>query len=398
MPRRFTLSLLAWPVLLHAQSTPATPPPGPLANTSVVAADGTAHITRVVPLPNVLSAEARAAWARPGSDAASMEPDVFKRRIGTQAWQDGAGKQSQAAYPVTITDTTMAGVRVHIVDPLPTAKSGPVTGPGSPPAFAGDPFHYSALAASAPAVTVSPSTPVHTDRVLLCLHGGGFDSDSGSYSESIPIANLTRTRVVSALSRLSPENAYPAALDDAIAVYRELLKTHAPAHIAIYGTSAGAILTGEVAARIKQLGLPQPAALGIFSGFGDLSLTGDSGAIFTLSGFTGPLPLPPAAEAGSGKSRVLPTYVGTANVRDPVLSPNLGDLHGLPPTLFLTSSRDILLSSTADMERAWLRDGVASQMVVFDGLPHAFWLNIDLPESREAYATMARFFLEQMGR
>jgi acetyl esterase/lipase len=76
-------------------------------------------------------------------------------------------------------------------------------------------------------------------------------------------------------------------LDDAIAVYKELLKTYKPTHIGIYGTSAGAILTAEVTAQLKQLNLPLPGATGIFSGMGDLSQDGDSMAIYALNGFSG---------------------------------------------------------------------------------------------------------------
>ncbi len=94
------------------------------------------------------------------------------------------------------------------------------------------------------------------------------------------------------LYRLSPESPYPAAVDDSIAVYRELLKTYKPDHMVIYGTSAGAILTAEVAARIKQLGLPMPAALGIFSGMGDFARDGDSLAIYALFGLSGHLDPP----------------------------------------------------------------------------------------------------------
>jgi acetyl esterase/lipase len=49
-----------------------------------------------------------------------------------------------------------------------------------------------------------------------------------------------------------------------VAVYKELLKTYQPKRIGIFGTSAGAILTGEVAARLKQSGMQLPGALGIF--------------------------------------------------------------------------------------------------------------------------------------
>ena len=66
----------------------------------------------------------------------------------------------------------------------------------------------------------------------------------------------------------------PAAVDDAIAVYKEMLKTYKPKNIGIYGTSAGAILTAEVTAKIKQLGLPMPGATGVFSGTGDFEPRG----------------------------------------------------------------------------------------------------------------------------
>jgi acetyl esterase/lipase len=170
-----------------------------------------------------------------------------------------------------------------------------------------------------------------------------------------------------------------------------LLKTYKPEHMVIYGTSAGAILTGEVAVRLKQLHLPLPAAMGIFSGSGDYSQAGDSGAIFGLHGLSGPLPWPP--------DRADPmSYIGTTSPRDPVLSPLYADLHGMPPTLFLSSERDMLLSSTAILHRAFLRAGVDARLIVFEGLPHAFWNNASLPEAQEAYGYMTAFFTEQLNR
>jgi monoterpene epsilon-lactone hydrolase len=384
--------MLSFPALCSAQAKSGTLPPGPTTDSSVIDADGTAHITRVVPLPKVLSAEARAKWSKPISDAVPPTTTAPQRRPGIDAWQKAEGQRAQAAYPVKVSESEVGGVPVRIIDPLPDQKVGPVSGAGS----VGDPLHYSVIPGAASAKGEADAAPVrvHADRVLMCLHGGGFDSDTGSYTEAIPIANLTRSRVVSVLYRLAPEHPFPAAVDDAVAVYRELLKTYAPNHIAIYGTSAGAILTGEVAVRLKELNLPQPAALGVFSGAGDLSSLGDSDSIamYTFNGLGGYHPVPkPHAKAPS-------PYIANHDPNDPVLSPNHTDLHGLPPTLFVTSGRDLLLSSTADMERAWLRDGVQSQMVFFDGLPHYFWGDVDLPESREAFATMARFFDQYLGK
>jgi epsilon-lactone hydrolase len=239
------------------------------------------------------------------------------------------------------------------------------------------------------------TTPLHVpkasaDKVLLDLHGGGFDSDSGSYTETIPIAYYARVPVVAALYRLAPEHPFPAAVDDAVAVYRELLKTHKPEQIAIYGTSAGAILTGEVAVRLKQLSLPEPAALGIFSGFADFARPGDSIFLYGLRGFTGYLETPVAGE----KHNL--SYVGSADLKNPVLSPMYADLKGMPPALFVTSGRDLLLSGTTDLHRAFMRAGDDARLMVFDGLPHAFWYNPELPESIEANKAMAKFLAEHL--
>ena len=351
MPRRLrsicTLSAISVTMAFAQQ------PSIPQANSSHIDTDGTAHITRVVPVPKTVSPQAQANLARPASDAPTHET-LAQRRSGTDTWQARAGEASADAFPVHIESRAIAGIPIRDVTPI-------------------------------------DATPLHPANVLICLHGGGFNSDSGSLTESIPIANLTHTRVVSVLYRLAPEHPFPAGLDDAIAVYRDLLKTYKPAHIAIYGTSAGAILTAEVAVRLKQLNLPQPAALGIFSGLGDLSLAGDSQAMYALNGLSGHLDPPDPTRHNT-------EYIGSSNPRDPVLSPLYADLHGLPPTLFLTSGRDLLLSGTTILHRAFLRHGVDARLIVFEALPHAFWNDVSLPESREAYQFMADFFSTHLNR
>ena len=326
---------------------------GPETDTSVIDANGTAHITRVVPVPRDLSPEAQASVGRVVSDAAKPET-LAERRSGTDAWQARAGAAMKAVYPVNISDGEIAGVPVRIVTPvqMPTAK---------------------------------------LQRVLICVHGGGFNSDSGSLTESIPIANLTQTKVISLLYRLAPEHPFPAAVDDAVGVYKAVLKQYEPQNIGLYGTSAGAILTAEVAVRLKQLKLPLPAALGVFSGMGDFSRSGDSEAMYALDGLSGHLD-PPAPGVHDTE------YVGTTDPRDPVLSPLFADVQGFPPTLFITSTRDLLLSGTTILQRHFYESGVEAEMVVFEGLPHAFWNDVSLPESREAHKVMAEFFDSHLGK
>ena len=349
------LVLMASAALVAQQPAPqpTTAAQAPTADTSYIDAQGTAHVTRIVPVPQTISPQAQLSLGRAEPDQGPPQ-SLADRRAMTDKYTALARVAWTRLCPNHLVDTNIAGVPVHIVTP-----------DGMPPA--------------------------NDDKVLLNLHGGGFNSDSGSYTESIPIAGYAKIKVVAVLYRLAPEFPFPAAVDDSVAVYKELLKTYKPNHIVIYGTSAGAILTAEVAARLKQLGLPLPAALGIFSGLGDFARAGDSIALYALRGLSGHLD-PPDPGAHD------PYYVASTDPKDPVLSPIFGDLHGLPPTLFITSGRDLLLSGTVNLHRAYLNAGVDARLVVFDALPHAFWYDPRLPEAIEANHTMADFFVNQLGK
>src|SRR5580704_6462561 len=247
--------------------------------------DGTAHITRVVPMPASVSPEARK-WLDSLDQQKVGPPETLaERRTHTDAWRKIDSAEARRLYPVNVEETNLAGVRTDIITPLADAGS---------------------------------------KRVLINLHGGGFNSDSGSLIEGIPIANLAKIKVVSVYYRLAPENPFPAAVEDVVAVYKELLKTYKPAGIGIFGTSAGAILSCEVAVRLKQLGLPLPAALGAFSVLTDFSRPSDSRQIFALDGLSGPLqPMDPRKEPDD-------LYPGAVDRKDPVLSPLFADLRGMP--------------------------------------------------------------------
>ena len=346
LARRFILSL-STAFLLTATFTMAQ------TDSSKIGPDGTAYVTRVIPVPRTISPEAQRMLARPASDA-NVPQTLAERRSHTDEWQNRTGKVFQSMHPVKIEETSVAGVPVRVITPL-----------------------------DVPALTA--------DRVLINLHGGGFNSDSGSLTESIPVAYLSKTKVVAVLYRLAPEHPFPAALDDAVTVYREMLKTYKPEKIGVFGTSAGAILTGELAVRLREMKLPLPKALGIFSGMGDFSTNPDSTALYALNGFSGHLD--PPQEKTEGKNE----YAGSLPLTDPSLSILHADLHGLPATLFITSGRDMLLSGTTILHRAFLAAGDDARLVVFEALPHAFWNDPSLPETREADEIMARFFDTMLG-
>lgn len=294
-------------------------------------------------LPETLSPEAKAAVeAIASAPLPDPLPPVDALRNYADGIQAALGKQMETRFKVRIEQSTIAGVPVRIVYPEG------VTALGKGP-------------------------------VLLNLHGGGFALDSGSFTETIPIAAKTGMPVVAVLYRLAPENPYPAAVDDAQAVYDALLKDHRPGKIAVYGTSAGAALSGQLMARLVKLGRPMPAALGYFSGNADAGKRGDSENWM------------PSLDASW-----LQNYAGKTPLTDPGLSPIYGDISNFPPTLLLTSTRDFLLSPTSIFARALHEKGVDARLVVFDGLPHAFWAYIDAPEADEANDIIAQFLKSRL--
>lgn len=292
--------------------------------------------------PTFLSKEARAGLA--ANDARSPEPAALpERRARAEAIQREIGLPRLKRFAVTMREDVVAGVPVRIFVPAGEQRDGPV---------------------------------------LLNLHGGGFIVDSGSITENAAVAGLTGYRVVAVRCRLSPENPFPAAVDDALRAYRTLLAERAARRVGVYGTSAGAILAAELVARLRVERLRPPAALGFFSGTADLTANGDSIARFTD---------PAAAEA------ITALYAGRRDRADPALSPAEGSLAGWPATLCIASGRDFLLSATADFCRRLDTADVPAKLLIYDGLPHAFWSYIDAPETDAAFAAMVRFFRTRLG-
>ncbi len=222
------------------------------------------------------------------------------------------------------------------------------------------------------------------ERVLLNLHGGGFTKDAGSVTENVPIAALTGMQVVAVRYRLAPEFPFPAAVDDAEAVYRSLLQQYPRQRIGLYGTSAGAILCTQLLVRLQRARLPLPRVLGFFSGSADLSRPGDSEHFFRL----------PEDESTAGG--FFSSYIGALEPTLPEVSAAFADLRGFPPTLCIAGTRDFLLSQTALFHRALLQAKVEAQLVVFEAMPHAHWIYLELPESDEAFAHMAEFLARRV--
>ncbi|WP_349656575.1 alpha/beta hydrolase [Xanthomonas sp. 10-10] len=240
-------------------------------------------------------------------------------------------------------------------------------------------------------------TPEQARRLLIELHGGGFvmgSAQSFGLMEAIPIAAMTGMTVIAVDYRMGPEHRFPAASQDVAAVYRAALTRYAPAHIGLFGCSAGGVLTGESLAWFAKERLPMPAAAGMFCAAGDARYRGDSRYVVAavndalLPDAAGQLPIMEDLYYGDG-----------VDFHDPLVSPVFSDavLRQFPPTLLITATRAAELSAAAYTHSRLIDLGRESDLHVWDGLGHAFHLTDTLPESQQALRVTARFFSRHLG-
>ncbi len=330
----------------HAQGQPQSTPPG-----VVVEADGTVQVPAVsVPLSSFSSAEAKAYVTQHLHDM--QNPELVKQDEGVPRFMKGMLARDQELFAVDKQDTQIGGVHAYVYTP----KSG--------------------------------ISEVNKERVLINLHGGGFSGcwPACAELESIPISALMQIKVVTVDYREGPEHKFPAASEDVASVYRELLKTYSARSIGVYGCSAGGMLTAMSVAWFQTHQLPSPGAVGIYcasaGGFG-----GDATYIaFPFGEGRVPMSRPP------GTSQL--GYFSTADPKDPMVSPiNSPDvLAKFPPTLLITGTRDFAMSGTINTDTLLTKQGVRSELHVWEGLFHGFFYNADVPESKDAFNVMIKFF------
>ena len=190
--------------------------------------------------------------------------------------------------------------------------------------------------------------------------------------------------------RMPPDHPYPAALDDCMAVWKALADTTDPKRMAIFGSSAGGALTLSMVLRAKMEKLPLPAAIAPGTPMSDLTNAGDS---FRTNAMLDNVLVAPDASCDARAA----LYADGRDLEDPLLSPVYGDMHGFPPTILTTGTRDLLLSSTVRVHRKLRQAGVEASLQVFEGQSHAQY-NSATPEGKEAYEEIAKFFDKHLGK
>jgi monoterpene epsilon-lactone hydrolase len=228
------------------------------------------------------------------------------------------------------------------------------------------------------------SGPTPPEATLLYLHGGGYFTCSALTHRAITSAFATRGFSVYAPDyRLAPEHVFPAAVDDALAVYRILIAQSRPEQLIIAGDSAGGGLALATLLAAKAENLPMPGCIILFSPWTDLACTGAS--IVTNAARESMLYAPRINEAAEN-------YLAGADPRTPLASPLYGDLTGLPPMLIQVSDREILLDDSTRLATNTRAAGGEVTLNIWPNLPHVWQVSqILLPEARKALDEAAMF-------
>jgi epsilon-lactone hydrolase len=230
------------------------------------------------------------------------------------------------------------------------------------------------------------------DRVLFCIHGGGFISGS-VYTHRKLFAHLAKAVGARALIvgyRLLPEGVHPAPLEDTLAAYRWLLDQGVDAnHIAFTGDSAGGGLTITTQLRARDLGLPLPAASMPLSPWVDMAATG--GTMVSNSEKDALFNLPWIKELAEN-------FLGETDPKDAYASPLYADLVGLPPLYIQVAGDEMLLDDGRRLAEWAEQAGVDVRLDVFPEMQHTFQRMAGrAPEAHDAIRRLAEWVRPKLG-
>ncbi|AXC11958.1 6-hexanolactone hydrolase [Acidisarcina polymorpha] len=223
--------------------------------------------------------------------------------------------------------------------------------------------------------------------VIVYFHGGAYVLGSATAYRNF-VGQMAASAGVATFIvdyRLAPEHLFPAAVDDAKAVYLGLAASGF-SRLVIAGDSGGgglalALLLLTTAA-VQTDNLPKPLAAVVISPWTDLALTGDS-----LAARAGADPLL-TREALDGAAQL---YVGDRDRRDPKASPLYGNMSGLPPVLFHVGEDEILLDDSRRFASRIEAVGGVAELHIWEGMTHVFASNIALQSSKVALDNIGEF-------
>jgi acetyl esterase/lipase len=246
-----------------------------------------------------------------------------------------------------------------------------------------------AVVGGRPALEITPEGGT-AGGTILYFHGGNWVAGSPATAQQLTAALAVRTgaRAVSLDYRLAPEHPFPAAIEDAVTAYRDLLEHGIPAgQVVLAGDSAGGGLAVAALLAVHDAGLPLPAGAVAFSPVLDTTYSGES---MTTKNGTDP------AFTRETLQRLGAYYLAGQDPHQPLASPALyADLRGLPPLLLQAGSNEVLLDDSTRLATRAAAAGVDVILDVTADVPHVFqsfagWLD----EADAALDRAGRFILD----
>ncbi len=241
-------------------------------------------------------------------------------------------------------------------------------------------------------VTPDEIAPKHEDHLFFHVHGGGYVLGGGdsAVTEAVQFASLMGVPALSVDYRMPPDHPFPAAVDDAVAVFQSVTKDRSAKELFIGGTSAGGGLSLATVLKLKELGHDLPGAIWVGTPWADLTKTSDS--LYTNEGIDRVLVTYDGMIGAMAK-----LYAGGKDLKHPLISPLYGDFSGFPPTQLVTGTRDMFLSDTARTHRKLRAAGVEADLNVYEALSHAEYLMVQgSAESKAVAEDLSAFLVEHL--
>ncbi len=227
-------------------------------------------------------------------------------------------------------------------------------------------------------------------RVVLQLHGGGYIGALSDWYRDFAVkqAVMTDAREVWMVDyRIAPEYIYPAALEDSVKVYEELIKRFDSKNLIVFGDSAGGNLALALSLKLKEENLPQPGVLVLLSP----RTTFENDMPSRINNVDRDFVL------GKLNARMYaamnnPVYAGDIPLNDPRLSPIYADLTGLPPMLIQVGGHELFLDEGIELLKKATADELNVTLTVYSGMSHVFSILLpELDDSIKSFAEIKSF-------
>ena len=314
-----------------------------------------------IPVPGTISPELQAVVAQPlraGWNTPPTTPEGWAQLVKQLEATVGATTQPMAdRLHVKIEASTIDGVKVYVLTP-------------------------------------EDIPPQNRNRLLVHVHGGCYvlNPHLSALPEAVQVAGISHIKTIAVDYRMPPEAYFPAALDDAMTVYKAAIALVPPQNLGVFGSSAGGALTLEMMLRAKAAGLPMPGAIAPGTPMADATNAGDT---FQTNALVDNVLVSPNGFCDAATK----FYAQGHDLADPMLSPIYGDLHGFPPAILTSGTRDLLLSNTVRTNQKLREAGVETRLQVFEGQSHAqFYRDDRIPEDRFAIGEIATWFDKNLGK